>query len=62
MRAIQSELNPRVLEVKLKSFLTPAARQGQLVSLARIKERFQIDDRVEDAPAMPTPEEIGVAL
>ncbi|KAF5050061.1 Chemotaxis protein PomA [anaerobic digester metagenome] len=62
VRAIQSELNPRVLEVKLKSFLTPSARQGQLVSLARIKERFQIDDRVEDMPAMPTPEEIGVAL
>ncbi|GAB6111535.1 motility protein A [Desulfomicrobium escambiense] len=62
VRAIQSELNPRVLEVKLKSFLTPAARQGQLVSLARIKERFQIEDRVEDMPAMPTPEEIGVAL
>lgn len=62
VRAIQSELNPRVLEVKLKSFLTPAARQGQLVSLARIKERFQIEDRVEDMPVMPTPEEIGVAL
>ena len=62
VRAIQSELNPRVLEVKLKSFLTPAARQGQLVSLARIKERFQIEDRVEDMPSMPTPEEIGVAL
>lgn len=40
IRAIQSELNPRVLEVKLKSFLTPSAREGQLVSLARIKERF----------------------
>ena len=26
IRAIQSELNPRVLEVKLKSFLTPSAR------------------------------------
>lgn len=62
VRAIQSELNPRVLEVKLKSFLTPSARQGQLVSLARIKERFQIEDRVEDMPVMPTPEEIGVAL
>lgn len=62
VRAIQSELNPRVLEVKLKSFLTPSARQGQLVSLARIKERFQIEDRSEDMPAMPTPEEIGVAL
>jgi chemotaxis protein MotA len=62
VRAIQSEQSPRVLEVKLKSFLTPAAREGQLVSLARIKERFQLEDRVDDAPAMPAPEEIGVAL
>ena len=61
VRAIQSELNPRVLEVKLKSFLTPSAREGQLVSLARIKERFQIQDR-EEEPVMPAPEEIGVAL
>jgi chemotaxis protein MotA len=62
VRAIQSEQSPRVLEVKLKSFLTPAAREGQLVSLARIKERFQLEDRVDDTPAMPAPEEIGVAL
>jgi len=62
IRAIQSELNPRVLEVKLKSFLTPSAREGQLVSLARIKERFQIEERDDSAPAMPAPEEMGVAL
>lgn len=62
VRAIQSEQSPRVLEVKLKSFLTPSAREGQLVSLARIKERFRIDDREEDAPVMPAPEEVGVAL
>jgi chemotaxis protein MotA len=61
VRAIQSELNPRVLEVKLKSFLTPSAREGQLVSLARIKERFQIREREEDAPRMAAPEEVGAA-
>ena len=62
VRAIQSELNPRVLEVKLKSFLTPSAREGQLVSLARIKERFQIEEREESPAGMPGPEEIEVAL
>ena len=66
IRAIQSEQNPRVLEVKLKSFLTPSAREGQLVSLARIKERFQIDDRIEvredGPPLMAPPEELGVTI
>ena len=62
VRAIQSELNPRVLEVKLKAFLTPSEREGQLVSLARIKERFQIEEREEPPVGMPAPEEIGVAL
>ena len=62
VRAIQSEQSPRILEVKLKSFLTPSAREGQLVSLARIKERFRIDEREEDAPVMPAPEEVGAAL
>ena len=41
--AIGSELNPRVLEMKLKSFLTPSARKGRLVSLRRIQEKFRID-------------------
>lgn len=62
IHAIQSELNPRVLEVKLKSFLTPAAREGQLVSLARIKERFGIGEREDAAPNVPAPEELGVRL
>lgn len=42
MLAIQEERNPRHLEMKLKSFLTPAERGGRLVSLARIQERFGI--------------------
>lgn len=40
--AIESELNPRVLEMKLKSFLTPASREGRIISLKRIQERFRI--------------------
>jgi len=40
--AIASEMDPRVLEKKLKSFLTPSARRGRLVSLARIQARFKI--------------------
>jgi chemotaxis protein MotA len=40
--AIESEVNPRVLEMKLKSFLTPSSRAGRLVSLQRIREKFNI--------------------
>jgi chemotaxis protein MotA len=62
VRAIQSEQSPRVLEVKLKSFLTPSAREGQLVSLARIKERFRIEDETESRGEMSAPEEAGAVL
>ena len=40
--AIQTEVNPRVLEAKMKSFLTPSSRKGRLVSLKRIQEKFKI--------------------
>lgn len=40
--AIENEVNPRVLEMKLKSFLTPSSRKGRLVSLKRIQEKFRI--------------------
>ena len=40
--AIGSELHPRTLETKLKSFLTPSSRRGRLVSLERIQQRFEI--------------------
>ena len=43
--AIQAEVNPRLLEMKLKSFLTPSARLPKLVSLERIRERFNINAR-----------------
>ena len=40
--AIDSELNPVILTTKLESFLTPSDRQSDLVSYAKIKERFHI--------------------
>jgi chemotaxis protein MotA len=40
--AIESEQHPRMLEAKLKSFLTPSSRKGKLVSLKRIREKFEI--------------------
>lgn len=39
--AIESEHHPRVLERKLKSFLTPSSRSGKLVTLKRIQEKFK---------------------
>jgi chemotaxis protein MotA len=42
--AIQSEMNPRLLETKLKSFLTPSMREGKMVSIDKIKQRFKIYD------------------
>ena len=69
IKAILSELNPRVLEVKLKSFLTPAERTGQLVSLSRIKERFRIADEEElkstdkdMGKSLPAPELMSTGL
>ncbi len=41
--AISSELNPLILKTKLESFLTPSARETQLVSYAKLKERFKIE-------------------
>lgn len=40
--AIEQEMDPRSLERKLKSFLTPSSRKVKLVSLKRIQERFNI--------------------
>lgn len=51
--AIGSELKPRMLELKLKSFLTPSSRVGTIVSLDRIRERFKIKD---DGEKLPPPE------
>ena len=45
--AIETELNPRVLERKLKSFLTPSSRKVRLVTLERIQEKFKIKKEAE---------------
>lgn len=58
--AIQSELSPRVLEMKLKSFLTPSSREVRLVSLSRIKERFRIGEP-EDVQ-LGSPENLSVEV
>ena len=41
--SISSELNPVILKTKLESFLTPSDREVQLVSYAKMKERFSIE-------------------
>ncbi|MBU0673967.1 MAG: MotA/TolQ/ExbB proton channel family protein [Proteobacteria bacterium] len=51
--AIGSEMNPRLLEIKLKSFLTPSSRAGRLVSLQKIQQRFKI--KPENEPSAPEP-------
>jgi len=57
--AIESEVNPRLLERKLKSFLTPSLRTGTLVSYERIRQRFGIrQDKMAAGPApVPTPDQ-----
>lgn len=40
--SINSEVNPVVLKTKLESFLTPSARQTELVSYDKIRDRFNI--------------------
>ncbi len=42
--AIAGDLHPRMLERKLKSFLTPSARKSKIISLARIKAKFEQED------------------
>lgn len=41
--AINSEVNPVILKTKLESFLTPSEREVELVSYAKIRERFNIE-------------------
>lgn len=41
--SINSEINPVILKTKLESFLTPSDREIELVSYAKIKERFNIE-------------------
>ena len=39
--AIAADVHPRVLDKTLKSFLTPAARKEEVISIARIKEHLE---------------------
>jgi chemotaxis protein MotA len=41
--SIAADIHPRVLDRKLKSFLTPSARTKEVISLARIKEILESD-------------------
>jgi chemotaxis protein MotA len=50
--AIESELKPRMLELKLKSFLTPSSRAGSIVSLERIRERFKVKEEEDKLPSI----------
>lgn len=48
--AIQSEMDPRTLETRLKSFLTPASRRVKLVSYQKIQKRFNIKPNSDYVP------------
>ena len=47
--AIGSDMHPRMLERKLKAFLTPASRQKEWVSFKRIQEKFNIQAAPADS-------------
>lgn len=47
--SIAGDIHPRVLDKKLKSFLTPSARSEKVISIARIKEILE-KERLERMP------------
>ncbi len=51
--AIASDYHPSILERKLKSFLTPSARSGRLVTLEKIRKMFDKQSRL-------TEDEVGI--
>jgi len=53
--AIQSEMNPSLLEIKLKSFLTPSSRGGQMVSLTKIQQKFKIKPEAKETSPLELP-------
>jgi chemotaxis protein MotA len=53
--AIESGIKPRILERKLKSFLTPSSRGTRLVSLKRIQEKLKIKPEPSTPPALSQP-------
>jgi chemotaxis protein MotA len=42
--AVSDEMHPRLLERKLKSFLTPSDRKGQYVSFEILNEKLELSD------------------
>jgi chemotaxis protein MotA len=52
--AIKSNSNPRILENRLKSFLTPSSRNTQLISLQTIRDRLK-DYNSVDLQRRPRP-------
>ena len=56
--AIGANLHPRALENKLKSFITPSARTEKLVSMDRIRKKFNVGGQaMPEGPATHEPEE-----
>ena len=47
--AIDSEINPVILKIKLESFLTPSEREPEYISYSKLKERFRIEPKPEEA-------------
>jgi chemotaxis protein MotA len=52
--AIKGKTHPRMLEVKLKSFITPSLRNNKLVSIERIRKMLKIEN---DSNKQMPPEE-----
>lgn len=57
--AINSELNPVILKTKLESFLTPSERETELLSYAKLKERFRIERERQKKEAESEREDIA---
>ena len=57
--AIKNKTHPRMLEVKLKSFMTPSMRNNKLVSIERIRKMLKIE-KVPDTEV--STEEVDSAL
>ncbi len=51
--AIYDELHPRMLERKLKSFLTPSERHGLVVSFDSIPEKIELQELQESIETQP---------
>ena len=53
--AIESEINPAILKIKLESFLTPSQREPEFVSYAKLRERFNIGTEDDSGLDRATP-------